>query len=189
MVRRKVVSLIGGAAFALPVALLGGFRAAPAEALGTPTIQVSAPAFTADVRVEWVVRTRDLLACQTATPDLRRLQREHSSRMELVVYAVDSDTALVRSFLRRERLARLQLNSITERQFQHHFAQRLGQPAQTPSLLVRAGDAQLAFAAGVRGEQGARGVADFMSYLGSVLTPSRLAGDHRSPLMHGGNER
>jgi hypothetical protein len=189
MVRRKLVSLIGGAAFALPVALLGGFRAAPLEALGTPTVRVAEQALTGDVRVEWVVRTRDLLACQTATPDLRRLQHDHSARMELIVYAVDSDTALVRSFLRRERLARLQLNSITERQFQHRFAQRLGQPAQTPSLFVRAGDAQLAFAAGMRGEPGARGVADFMSYLGTLLTPTRLAGDHRSPSMLGGNER
>jgi len=184
MVRRKLVSLIGGAAFALPVALLGGFRAAPIEAAGAP-IHAAEPAPTADVLVEWVVRTRDLMACQTATPDLRRLQHEHSSRINLVVYAVDSDTALVRSFLRRERLARLELHPITERELQARFAQRLGQPVQTPSLVVGTGGAQFAFAANVRG---AGGVADFMTYLGSVLTPTRLAGDHRSPSMSGGNE-
>lgn len=179
MVHRKIIPLIAGSALLLP-ALLGGFRTAP----GRPTVAQASgveaaapePNDAEMVLVEWVIRTGDLVACETATPELRRVRHQYGDRVRLVAYAVDTDLGLVQSFLRRERLARVDVQPRTERAFQADHARRFGAAATAPTLLVvsRGGEAQ-AFDASVRTARGRRGMADFAAYLDGILTRGTLA--------------
>ena len=182
MVRRTFIPLIAGAALVLPVTLLGAFRAAPARAFPVEFVDTvgenGAPTGTEEVLVEWVIRSEDLVACETATPELRRTQFQYRGRIRMIAYAVDADTALVRSFLRRERLALIDLQRITERDFQRNFAHRLGPPARTPSLLVMAHGTNFgAFDAAVRTAGGRRGVSDFGAQLDAILSPASARGE------------
>jgi len=174
MVTRAFLPVTAGAALVLPLVLLGGFRPAPAEALSGASFGARDKE-AAEVVVEWVIRSYDLVACQTVTPDLRRARHQHGDRLRIVTYAVETDTALVRSFLRRERLARVETVAISESVFQRDFAHRFPQPLRTPSLIVvsRTGRTE-AFDAGVRLASGRRAVEEFRSYISGLLdTPER----------------
>lgn len=198
MVNRARPSLIPAAVLALSVILLGGFAAVPdatgktdpgqisvGERIGT-TPRPSAP----EVHVHWVVRASDLLACQQLTPELRRLQHTYRDRVVVVAYPIGADTALVRSYLRRERLGRVAVQPLTEREFQRDFAQHLQRPVSTPSLLVsypgtRAATFDVAVSAGF----GRRGIPEFSTYVASLLQPAGLAENTRNPsLFRSGEE-
>jgi hypothetical protein len=186
MVRRKIIPLIAGSALVLPTLLLGAFRAAPAGSPvpGGSEVRAAAPRTdgTERVLVEWVIRSADLVACETVTPELRRKQHQYQGQVRFVAYAVGADPALVQSFLRRERLARVELHSITEREFQAGFARRFGAAANARTLLVvtEGAEAQV-FDAAVRTASGRRGVADFAAYLDGIVTRGGLAGVHPVP--------
>lgn len=175
---RRAVPLIG--ALALSTALLGAFTSAS----GTASARV-AEAASVEVQVEWVLRLGDLIACQTAAPDLRRIQHQYSGRVRVVAYPVASDTALVRSFLRRERLVHVDLQPLTEREFQRDFAHRLGQRARTPSLIVHHRGEQVAFDGWARVVPGGRGVNDFSAHVATLLNPAGVASIHRSTFTGG----
>lgn len=183
MVRRALVPLIAGAALVLPVALPGGLRSGPPAAHAVTAGTAAATASTAEVLVQWVIRTEDLLACRSVTPELRRMQHQHAGRVRVVAYPVSSDTALVRSFLRRERLGLLEVQSISEREFRREFAHHLDRPAQLPALIVRSPGARVAaFDAGVRAAREGRGVSGFAAHLRDLL-------DDSSPRLNDDNTR
>jgi hypothetical protein len=190
MVRRKLIPVIVAGALVLPVTLLGGFRAAPPPAHAAPqsaSLDGVAPTGEAEVLVQWIIRTEDLLACRTVTPDLRRMQHQHGDRLRVVAYPVASDTALVRSFLRRERLGRVEVQPITMREFQREFAHRLEQPARLPSLIVLTRGSQVAsFDAGLRAAPSRRGVNEFASYLGDILDGISVANNGNVQIAAGG---
>lgn len=89
-----------------------------------------------EVHIQWVLRSRDLATCVTAAPNLRRALFDHGSRVRIVAFAVEADTAVVRSYLRRERLFRIEVRRITEREFQREFAHRAPEPVATPMLIM-----------------------------------------------------
>lgn len=192
MVHRKIIPLIAGSALLLP-ALLGGFRTAHGRppAADPSGVEAAAPARNDAemVLVEWVIRTEDLVACETATPELRRVRHQYGDRVRLVAYAVDTDVRLVQSFLRRERLGRVDLQPRTERAFQADHARRFGSAASAPALLVvsRGAEAQ-AFDATVRTARGRRGMADFATYLDGVLARATLAEAAPAPSTGRGEE-
>jgi hypothetical protein len=182
MVRRALIPLIAGAVLMLPIALFGAFRAAPAPTVaveyGEPERGNGPRPGDEEVLVEWVIRFRDLVACETATPELRRTQHQYRGRIRMVAYAVDADTSLVRSFLRRERLSSVELVRITEGEFRRDFAQRLGPSGRTPTLLVMAhGRSVGAYDAAVRTDAGRRGVSDFGARLAALLAPATARGE------------
>ena len=185
MVRRAAVPLVS--ALALPITLLAAFASVPSSALdfAPAASHTRSEAATAEVQVEWVLRTRDLITCQTAAPDLRRIQHQYSGQVRVVAYAVASDTALVHSFLRRERLVHVDVRPITERVFQRDFAHRLGSPEQTPTLIVLHRGGQVAFDGRARVVPGGRGVNDFSAHVATLLNPAGLASNHHSTLMGG----
>jgi hypothetical protein len=183
MVARAFISLIAVTALVAP---LGAFRPASPALIEThvsaPHSAASAPKNTADVLVEWVIRSRDIVACETVTPDLRRAQQQYRGRVRIVAYAVATDTALVRSFLRRERLFAVELRPVTEREFQRDFANRFERPLRTPSLIVVVRGAEMeAFDAGVRLASGRRSVEEFGRYLNVVLGSAEPERHTRGP--------
>jgi hypothetical protein len=183
MVRRKAIPLIAGAALLFPAALSAAPWAMPE---GQPVLEAAATPSTPEVLVEWIIRIDDLVACRTAAPDLRRMRHEYQARLRLVTYAVETDPALVRSFLRRELLGRAEVQPMTERQFQVAFGRELGSRARTPALLVSTGGGtRVVFDAGVRSAPGRRGVDDFSAHVETLMNPA-LAGNHRSPSASGG---
>lgn len=180
MVHRKIVPLIAGPVLLIP-ALLGAFRAvpAPAPAEGDSSAQIAVATRTdaAPVLVEWAIRTSDLVTCETVTPELRRVRHQYGDRVRLVAYAVDTDVRLVQSFLRKERLARVDLQPRTERAFQADYARRFGSAASAPTLLmVSQGATAQTFDATARTTSGRQGIARFAAYLDGIVNRESLAG-------------
>jgi hypothetical protein len=83
-----------------------------------------------------VLRAKDLASCVTAAPNIRRILHTHGSRVQVIVFAVETDTALVRSFMRRERLFRVDVRRISERELAREFGRRVPDPEVTPFLVM-----------------------------------------------------
>lgn len=72
------------------------------------------------VVVGWVLRGGDLIRCETEATVLRALTRQHGARVRVSVVAVDTDSALVASFFRTERLP-AELTLVTRDEFRGQF--------------------------------------------------------------------
>jgi len=149
MVRRSN-ALMCGAVLLAPflAAARPALQLAPAAGGVTASRQVQPQP---EVALQWVIRTRDVIACETPAPDFRRLRHSYRDRIAITAYVVASDTALVRSFLRNERLGLVNVVSITERDFNRRFASSSRRPAATPMvILTRSGATPSAYFADVR---------------------------------------
>lgn len=105
----------------------------------------------AEVGLQWIIRARDVLSCETPAPEFRRLRHSYRDRLAITAYVVASDTALVRSFLRNERLGLVNVVSITERDFHRRFPSSPRQPVATPMVvLTRSGAPPSVYFADVR---------------------------------------
>jgi hypothetical protein len=177
---------LAGAA-ALLVLALAGFRAVPLASALPPAEPAANPP--PEVLVQWMIRTSDMIACQAVTPELRRISHRYGGRVRIVIYPIGSDTTLVRSYLRRERLDRVVLQRITEREFRRDFTDKLPAHASTPAMIVshRGTEAQ-AFEVSANTTPGQRGVVDFSTHIAAILQPGGLAANHRRPSIRSGDE-
>ena len=167
MVRRPLFSLIAPAALALSLtALLTGFRGAAAGERLSRSWLDREEGF---VRVHWVLKTEDMVACQTAAPDMRRALHQYHGRIRITTYLVGQDTILARSFLRKERLASVELVGISNQEFTREFAQRFPSAATPLVVVTGPNSAAVAFAADVRRDAGRQGMAGMMNRLSSLL--------------------
>lgn len=179
------------APLALLVVLLAGFRDAPqTEGLPAEAFPVaSAGQATPEVLVRWVVRTSDLLACQQLTPELRRMQHQYRERVTVIAHPIGADTVLLRSFLRRERLVRVVVEPISERDFRRDIAHRLQAPVSTPALIVSyRGTREQAFDVALGTTVGRRGIPEFAAYVTGLLQPGRVAGKNSISTNDSGDE-
>ncbi len=87
-------------------------RSAPA------VVQADEPEFV----IQWVLRPQHLGSCVTATPNLRRAVFEGGSRVRIEAIGIDADTAVVRSYMRNERLFRVSLKRVSEGEYQRNLA-------------------------------------------------------------------
>jgi hypothetical protein len=189
MVRRPLLALIASSALLVPSTLLGGVHRVIAtdgsQHVGAPSPEIGAGA--PEVLIEWVLRPEDFFACETAAPDLRRARREYGARVRIATYLVGADTALARSFLRKERLGAVELTAISTADFARNYAHRFPQPVTTPlAVLVSRGSADVAFNADVRLAAGRRGVVELGRRLDALLQPDRPQFRSRSAAMEGG---
>jgi hypothetical protein len=79
--------------------------------------------------VGWIVRPEQLVTCETAALQLRRVRRLSGSRVRVSVVTTQRDSMLVRQFLRRERLAGVDLVALPEPAFRGSFG-----AAEPPAL-------------------------------------------------------
>jgi hypothetical protein len=139
----------------------------PVASLGAPTL----PVYVGQASIQWVIRTSDIAACASAAPELRALLREFRGQVNLSAYYVGDDTALVHSFLRRERLGSVTVQLITESQYQAEFAQRFS-PVRTPfAVLEVTGAPDRAYYADMRAAAGRRAFNELTVALAGVLQP------------------
>lgn len=152
MVRRPLLSLIPAVAFALGLTMaLAGFRPVAASDASFSKVWSAE----GQVRVQWVLRAEDLIACQTAAPEMRRAWRDYGERLRITTYLVGRDTALARSFLRHERLASVELVAISDQEFTRSFAQRFTAIRPGPLVvLTPPGGPAVAYEADVRRDTG-----------------------------------
>ncbi|WP_420127211.1 hypothetical protein [Longimicrobium sp.] len=80
----------------------------------------SADAGTADdaLLVVWALRSADVVTCATAAREIRHVQRAYAGRVRAMALTSGRDSALVGSFFRAERLARLSRRHLDEHAFQ-----------------------------------------------------------------------
>jgi hypothetical protein len=185
MVRRSLLPLISAAALALPPTLLGGFRPV-AEGERAP-VAISAIPRSAEelpmVSIQWVLRVEDLIACETAAPAMRRAFHQYGERLRITTYLIGRDTALARSFLRRERLGSAQLVSISDREFARDFTQRFPTAMSAPLVVLSTnGSPAVAFKADVRIEAGRLSINEMSRRLNALMQAPETRLGARAPV-------
>lgn len=90
------------------------------------------------VVVGWAVRPEQLVTCETAAHQLRVLRARFGSAVSLSMVTVDSEPALVRSFLRAQRLPELPVTFLNDDEYGITFGAR----AEPALFVVRAGRVQ-----------------------------------------------
>ena len=172
MVNRKIIAALSiAASAAAPPSLLGAFHRAPH---GADVANVQAPVVNRigdGAVIQWVIRASDIAACESAAPAMRTILYQYRGQVHIDAVYVGEDTTLVRSFLHAERLGRVNVRTISEREFARDFAHRFS-PARTPlAVLVVQGVPDKAFFADVRAAAGRRDVEALTSTLAALLSP------------------
>jgi hypothetical protein len=110
---------------AFAVAVVGCGRV---ERAGAPRLAVGAPAPAPlaahageEAVVGWVVRPEQLVTCETAALQLRRVHRRFGARLGITVVTPRSDSGFVRRFLRRERPAGVEVVGLADAEFSARF--------------------------------------------------------------------
>jgi hypothetical protein len=161
-----------------PVSLLAGFAFAGQPAPASVTVSSMAVPEQHGVVLKWVIRSEDVVACETAAADLRRFKHAYKDRLHIVVYGVATDTALVRSFLRDEMIGGVDLRRLSEREFQQ-FARQFGRPMATPLIvLTDASGRDQAFDADMRLASGRREVATIGLAINTILRSVGILASH-----------
>ncbi|HET7234323.1 MAG TPA: hypothetical protein VFJ16_30195 [Longimicrobium sp.] len=136
----------------------------------------------------WVIRTADIVACETAAAELRRQLSQHGGSLQLTVLYLGGDTAVVHSFLRRERLASARVERGTERGLRRELADRAANLRTSPPLLVlsAAGVPQRVLFADVRTPEGRRDVDRLSTELNVMLSRTPMSRDVALTYYRGG---
>lgn len=85
--------------------------------------------------VVWALRSADVVTCATSAQEIRHVQRAYGGRVRAMAVTAGPDSALVASFLRAERLARLPRRHLSEREFK----EETGGEAAPTVYVVRSG--------------------------------------------------
>ena len=96
-----------------------------------PIVQADEP----EVVIRWLLRSEDLGSCVTAAPNVRRLLVEYGSRVRIEAVGVGADTAVVRSYMRGERLFRVTVGEMSRSDYRRELAAAFpGQAIEGPVL-------------------------------------------------------
>jgi hypothetical protein len=86
-------------------------------AVGDPAPTAWGTAADSVLQVVWAMRSADVMSCASAAREIRHVQRAYGERVVAMALTTGSDSVLVASFLRAERLGRLPWRHLPEREF------------------------------------------------------------------------
>jgi hypothetical protein len=177
MVGRPLIATLALAAAVAPVSLLSAFtfEGRPASTSSVASASSREVRQEPEIVLKWVIRSADVVSCETAAPELRRLKHAYRGRLRVVVYGVAADTLLMRSFLRDELLGGAKLHPLTEGEFQQQFARQRARTVATPLIVLSdASGRDQVFNADVRLAAGRREVEAIGLALNAILRPARV---------------
>lgn len=174
--RKNLVRILS----ALPLSLAGlGGWITPTAAQAVPAAGAAQPGIVRNagnavpVTLTWTLRDEDLFACESAAYDLRGLVRAYGAGVSLHVIAVDSDPALIASFMRRERLDASVVHLSTQAYRQAYRANPI------PGIAVsQQGRLVTSVNAGLVHVRDRRGSSSLDEIVGQLLSPSRYSVAH-----------